>query len=320
MPGTSRLARLLQFSCLTQLATAFAWLAWRWPASPLQALAGALLIPLLAPIVLGIELMVVAAVARGDAPVPIPTATQLARAWTSETVHWFRTFWWRQPFRWGSAQDLLDGDSMRQGVVFIHGFMCNRGFWTPWMRRLQERGHPCVAVNLEPVFTSIDGYADTIEAAVLRVTQASGGPPVLICHSMGGLAARAWWRARGSAGRVTRIITIGSPHGGTLLARFSRKANGRQMRLRSDWVEALGRHEQTHGRPPMTCWYSNCDNVVFPASTATLAGADNRFVAGQPHVGLAFDPQVIDGCLQLLATGKPARQGDSVTSSATVNG
>ena len=34
------------------------------------------------------------------------------------------------------------------------------------MRRLRRRGVPFVAVNLEPVFGSIDSYAATIEAAV----------------------------------------------------------------------------------------------------------------------------------------------------------
>ena len=47
-----------------------------------------------------------------------------------------------------------------------------------------------------------------------------------------------------------------------------------------------------------TCWYSNCDNIVFPASTAALAGADNRFVDGLAHVQMAFDPGVMQACLE----------------------
>jgi hypothetical protein len=95
-------------------------------------------------------------------------------------------------------------------------------------------------------------------------------------------------------------VTIGSPHGGTWLARLSRRANGRQMQLRSEWVRQLALDEQRRPLPPTTCWYSSCDNVVFPASTATLPQADNRFVGGQAHVALAFHPQVREGVLQLL--------------------
>ena len=318
MPESSRLARLLQVSCVFQLAVALAWLAWRWPFSPVQAILGALLVPMFAPAVLGIELLIAARVAQKDAPVPLPRAAELVHAWFTETRHWFQTFWWRQPFRWRAMQD-GDGNIGRVGVVLVHGFMCNRGFWTPWMQRLRQRGHPYVAVNLEPVFTSIDDYARTIDDAVERMTRATGVPPVLVCHSMGGLAARAWWRASRGARPVSRIVTIGSPHHGTWLARFSRRQNGRQMQIRSNWLTALQRDEATLPQPAFTCWYSNCDNVVFPASTATLPSADNRFVAGQPHVGLAFHPRVIEGTLQLVQHEQQGRQGESVTETATLN-
>ena len=321
MPGSSRLARLLQFSCVFQVGVAIAWLLWRWPASPAQAIAGALLVPMVAPIVLGIELLIVSRIARSDASVPLPGAAQLAHAWVTETVHWFRTFWWRQPFRWRRLADAIDDASRgRTGVVFVHGFMCNRGFWLPWMERLRGRGVPHAAVNLEPVFTSIDDYAGIIDGAVAQMTRITGRPPILVCHSMGGLAARAWWRASRGRQPVARIVTIGTPHRGTWLARFSRRDNGRQMQLRSAWLAALEQSEHDNPLPPMTCWYSNCDNVVFPASTATLDAAQNRFVAGQPHVGLGFHPQVLEGTLQLVDEAQQTCQGESFTGATTVNG
>jgi hypothetical protein len=71
--------------------------------------------------------------------------------------------------------------------------------------------------------------------------------------------------------------------------------------------------------PPTTCWYSNCDNIVFPAETATLPAARNRFVAGEAHVALAFHPDVIEDCLGLLRRAETAGQGESVTRSAAEN-
>jgi triacylglycerol lipase len=315
MPGHSRLARLLQWSCAIQLCAAVAWFAWRWPAAPVQALAGVLLIVLIAPIVLGLELCIVAAIARTDRAVPIPSASQLLRAWLSESVHWYRTFCWRQPFRWKALDDQPSSATQRTGVVLVHGFMCNRGFWTPWMQMLREHGHPYVAVNLEPVFTGIEDYARTIDDAVRQLTDATRKPPVLVCHSMGGLAVRAWWRATRGDRPVARIVTIGTPHGGTWLARFSRRPNGRQMQLQSAWLQQLSAHESSQPLPAVTCWYSNCDNVVFPASTATLPGTDNRFVPDRAHVALAFEETVMRGTLALLAEETTRRQGESVTGS-----
>ncbi len=184
--------------------------------------------------------------------------------------------------------------------MLIHGFFCNRGFWTPWLDRLCADERVFVAVNLEPVFSSIDDYAPQIDAAVRAVTLATGTPPLLVCHSMGGLAARAWLKTYQGEKRAFHVVTIGTPHRGTWLARFGRGYNGRQMRLSSGWHAALD-----HGMPPgrhamFTCWYSNTDNIVFPASTATLPGADNRLVRGVAHVRMAFLPEVINATLALL--------------------
>jgi len=321
MPRHSSLARLLQLSVCVQLAAAALWATWRWPASPLEAVGGVVLIALLGPIVLAIEVALSASVNRADARVPGPSLVQMLHAWLAESVHLCAAFSWRQPFRWRAVDDHLDARCAgRTGVVFVHGFMCNRGFWNPWLPEVRAQGRAYVAVNLEPVFASIDAYAPIVDQAVRRVEQLTGRPPLVICHSMGGLAARAWWRAHGNGRAIAGLVTIASPHGGTWLARFSQRPNGRQMRLQSDWVRELAGHEARHPLPATTCWYSNCDNVVFPAATAALEHADNRFVAGQPHVALAFDPEVIEGCMELLREIDGRRQGEFVTRQALENG
>ena len=139
-----------------------------------------------------------------------------------------------------------------------------------------------------------------------RVTEATGRAPVLVCHSMGGLAARAWLSACQADARVHRVITLGTPHGGTLPAEFGYTHNGQQMRRASPWLVALQVRESPALARLFTCWYSNCDNLVFPASTAVLAGAEPRFIAGVAHVQMALHPQVIQTCLQELARDSTA--------------
>ena len=301
MRNSSSLARLQQVTTASLLCAAAAWLAWHWGDSILKALTGFLAIVMGYSIFLAVEFVALHFVGRSD-PAPQPTWSQLARAWLGETLAAPRVFCWRQPFRWKAEPDQLDAHPGRRGVVFIHGFVCNRGFWNPWLAELRKLGHPFAAVNLEPVFGSIDEYVPIIDAAVQRVTQASGMPPVIVCHSMGGLAARAWLRAMSAGARVHHIITIGSPHHGTWLGQFSHLDNGRQMRIGSDWLTELlqGRDGTPHSK--FTCWYSNCDNIVFPASTATLAGAHNRLVVGVAHVALAFHRPVMDESLALISS------------------
>src|SRR5690606_19880004 len=97
-----------------------------------------------------------------------------------------------------------------------------------------------------------------LEAAVQRVQAATGREPVLICHSMGGLAARAWLRACAGDGRVQSVVTLGTPHRGTWAGRFSRAVNGQQMALDGDWVGKLSGAEPAGRAERFTCWYSNC--------------------------------------------------------------
>ncbi len=300
MRSHSKLARIQQVSTVTVAACALAWLTWQWPQSPLRAVLGSVLIAMAYSVFLAIEFVALRFVQTGAAA-PRPRWGDLARAWWAETVAAAVVFSWRQPFCWRQAPDQLDvapGTGPLRGAVFVHGFVCNRGLWTPWLKELHRRGHPFVAVNLEPVFGSIDDYADIIDEAVEQVARASGMAPVLVCHSMGGLAVRAWLRAKSANARVHRIITIGSPHHGTWLARYSHVRNGRQMRLDSEWLRRL---EAPAEGGKFTCWYSNCDNIVFPVATATLEGADNRLILGAAHVDLAFHPRVMAESLALIA-------------------
>jgi triacylglycerol esterase/lipase EstA (alpha/beta hydrolase family) len=214
-----------------------------------------------------------------------------------------RVFLWWQPFRTQAIPDFLP-PSDKAGVVFIHGFFCNRAFWAPWMTLLRAQNRAFAAVTLEPAFGSIDDYAKLVEAAVAKVTQATGQQPTLICHSMGGLAARAWMRSNpANDARIQRVITIGTPHFGTALS--TEKAllpftNTHQMQRLGPWTQQLAKDEPASRYTKFTCWYSNCDNIVVPTSTAMLPGADNRLVTAQGHVSMAFDAKIMQASLALL--------------------
>jgi triacylglycerol esterase/lipase EstA (alpha/beta hydrolase family) len=183
----------------------------------------------------------------------------------------------------------------------VHGFFCNRAFWNPWLSRLRAEGVPFIAVSLEPVFGSISDYASTIDAAIARLEAATGRAPLVVAHSMGGLAVREWLhRVERGHLRVHHVVTIGTPHHGTWIARWGRTANGTEMRLKSPLVTRLAEAGTAQRHALFTCFYGNCDNIVFPASTATLAGADNRHLPGVAHVHMAFHATVFSEVWRLL--------------------
>ena len=262
---------------------------------------GASLILFFYALVLAVEFALLAIVGRrGGDPhgCASPTAVEMMRAWIGEVAGTPIVFCWQQPFRSTAEPDLLEvRGSAARGVVLVHGFLCNRGFWNPWMRKLRGSGIPYVAVTINGPFSSISDGAAAIESGVRRLEAATGQRPVIVAHSMGGLAVR-WWLAERSAGcRVHRVITIGSPHRGTWLARFSHTTNGKQMRLSSSWIADLVARETTSTYAMFTCFFGSCDNVVFPTWTAVLPGAECRSVPATAHVQMAYHPAVLQEVL-----------------------
>jgi hypothetical protein len=235
------------------------------------------------------------------------------RAWRHEVWLAPQVFFWRQPFRSHAEPDHLPTQRTgRRGTLFVHGFVCNRGLWNPWIRMMRLRGMPCMAINLEPVLGDIDGYAELIDNAVQRLTDATGLPPLVVAHSMGGLAVRAWLRREQADHRIHGVVTIAAPHQGTWLARFAFSQNGRQMRPDGDWLQALAASEPLSRRQLFLCIYSRCDNIVFPAGRACLPDARERHVPGAAHVDLVHHPRVM---AQVLRALDEPRWGDDACTS-----
>ena len=256
---------------------------------------------------LGLE-QAMAARVHGHDPAPPPGFLRRVRAWWREAVASARVFGWAMPFASQRWPDRLDGPGPGgRGVLLVHGYLCNRGFWNRWYPRLQAQGIPFVGMSLEPVFGSIDDYVDQLDAALVQLQRATGQAPLVVCHSMGGLVLRAWRRARLQQGdtaeatdaRLHHVLTIGTPHRGTWLARFGQQTNAVQMRCDSPWLQALASSESPAWRARFTCVWSDCDNVVFPPCCGVLEGTTSVPRPGRGHQDLLDDPAVFALALAL---------------------
>jgi pimeloyl-ACP methyl ester carboxylesterase len=246
-----------------------------------------------------------------------PSGAGAVRAWRGELLTTPRVFCWDQPFRANRWPDQLPTQTGRTpGVLLVHGYVCNRGIWNRWLAELTRQGVPFVALSLEPVFASIENYAQQIDAAIRQLEACTSQPVVVVAHSMGGLAVRHWWSVHQQAPsgatntlRLKRLITVGSPHRGTWLARFAFSANAREMRIGSEWLAALEAREPEAHRCATTCFFSRHDNIVFPAHNATLDTADNRELAEVAHVEMVDHPAPWAELMQQLSvTGKAQEQ------------
>lgn len=199
-------------------------------------------------------------------------------------------------------------------ILLLHGYGANSGFWQRLHQRLSADRISHGAVDLEPVLGSIDSYADLIEKAVDRLLEANPTSSVIVvCHSMGGLAARAWLRRHGHD-RVARVITLGTPHAGSLLAGYGIGINARQMLPASawnseerHWLSALSASEGSAVRSLFVNLWSRHDNIVMPQSSAELSQAKNIMVEGVGHVALGFDARVLDQVMQEINATRRSR-------------
>jgi triacylglycerol lipase len=298
------IARLLRISVVVLVALSTAWFVAQierghW----LSAAGGALLLLNVQPIVLACEFVFLQPLLNCSDPAARPSLGQRVRAWWLESRTAHDLFAWQQAFQADRYPDTLDEAKQGQrAVILVHGFFCNRGVWNRCFPLLSREGVAFAALTLEPPFADLDHHCAALDDAVNRAWRATGVAPLLVCHSMGGLVARAWWRAHAStaSARVHHVVTIGTPHQGAFTARFARAANARQMRQGGDWLIQLADSERNGAARHFTCFYSHCDNIVLPASSATLAGADNRHLSGWPHLGLIYAPQVWQQVLALI--------------------
>jgi triacylglycerol esterase/lipase EstA (alpha/beta hydrolase family) len=200
----------------------------------------------------------------------------------------------------GCARMAVHRDGGRVPVLLVHGYGCNSGFWAHLEPLLDRERISHASIDLEPIAGSIDDYTPLIEARTQELCAATGARCIaIVAHSMGGLAARAWMRGYGSA-KVARLITLGTPHHGTVLANLGPGANAAQMRRDSPWLRALDAGETEDVRARIVSLYTHHDNIVAPQDSSILPGARNVAFGGVGHVALGSNPRVLAEVLRVL--------------------
>jgi triacylglycerol esterase/lipase EstA (alpha/beta hydrolase family) len=204
----------------------------------------------------------------------------------------------------------------RAPVLLLHGVLCNAGSMHDLRNGLVARGiEPVYTLSYGPPLASIDSFLDQVAAKIDAILAATGARRVAIVgHSMGGLVARAYLRRHG-AEKVGTVITIGTPHRGSVHAWLFPGVSLGQLRPANAWLAELGRAPASKEVRIVSIW-SWHDSMVAPQTSAELAGAENIALAGIGHNALVTNERVYDiVATELKRVAEPAPRLDITSES-----
>lgn len=219
---------------------------------------------------------------------------------------------------WGEAagQILFPPDSVvlpspEVPVLLVPGWSKGSEELIPLKERLMRDGWPeewVHAMDFKDPVGSNEDHAREIRTSIGMLLDETGARQVdVVAHSMGGLALWVLLQEAGDLIPIRRVVFLGSPFQGTLVAYLAWGEGGEEMEPGSDflarlqdgpgpehWVEALTI------RTPL-------DLTVVPSSGATLPGMGDRLVCCPTHQGLQDHEETFRILRDFLLFGRRGR-------------
>ncbi len=190
---------------------------------------------------------------------------------------------------------------MTEPTILVPGFMDNTRTLRSLVMHLEQQGLQPHAVSPQPSTGEV-GIEDL--AAQLRdhivANFAPEQPLNLVGFSMGGLICRSYVQQLGGAARTKRLITVATPHHGTLSAFIYNRLATHQMRPGSAFLQELNRDLTLLQQLQFTTIWTPLDLTILPATSALLPVGNAVTVLSPFHGVMLFDPQVLRVIAQKL--------------------
>ena len=192
-------------------------------------------------------------------------------------------------------------------VVVLHGLYMSGFVMRPLCARLEKSGlaifnlsYNTLSPDRETIFAQIDAFINDKETA-------------LVCHSMGGLVARAYLEANSlQSQNVKKVITLGTPHKGSHIAEkmqqkgfntFLKNSVEFLLSKNGDWPFNAKLYSIAGDLPiglmPLIAKGSQSDGTVLIDETKLNGMAEHK-VFHLSHTSMIYSRQVMDYIIKLL--------------------
>lgn len=203
---------------------------------------------------------------------------------------------------------LLIGDIEAAGtpILLVHGMVDNRSIFTLLRRGLRRRGFGRVlTLNYSPLTGDVRAAAEGLAARIELLCAETGYERIhVIGHSMGGVIARYYVQRLGGDERVHTLVTLGTPHGGTLPAHLIPRRLAGHLRPGSDVVAEL-RSPAPGCRTRFLAVWSDLDQMIVPKTAARIDHPDlqarNVLIRGVGHMSLPINRRAVHEISMTLA-------------------
>jgi triacylglycerol lipase len=187
-------------------------------------------------------------------------------------------------------------------VLLLHGIGDTGRIFKDLQSFLEARGWVVHCLNLVPNngTAALNVLAGQVADYVERALPASA-PLYLVGFSMGGLVARYYVQRLAPKGRVRRLVTISSPHRGTLTAYMLSRPGVRQMRPGSAFLRDLDQDSEVLRKVGFTSIWTPLDLMIFPAHSSVVPGAITVRLNVSYHAQMIRHPKVFEAVEQALS-------------------
>lgn len=183
-------------------------------------------------------------------------------------------------------------------LVCVHGLGGHRGNFSLLRTALEWSGRTRSYALALAEGPELEALAEQLRADVRALLElnAPGDEALqvdLVAHSMGGVVSRIALEDPAFARRVRTLVTLGTPHRGTHMARLADTPRTRALRPDSPLITKLNAQNPWPGPPTMprlVCFYSRSDMIV-PAEASVLEGAECVELEGSTHTGFLLHPR-----------------------------